>query len=283
MFSRLLVGRHDDGHKFRQLNFETVEARVLLTNNAPVLVHTALAGSAERDTAQANLGVLVSSLTGGISDADTGALKGIAVVGADQAHGTLQYSANNGSTWSSLASVSTSNALLLPADANTRLRIVPNDAFVGTITDGITFRAWDQTSGTANTYVDTSINGGSSAFSTATDTVSLTIDPAVGAMTQANSDSTGSHNVVGTALDGQGNSITAWTIYNGSNTNLMAHSFQRNGTAIGSQFQVNAAGTNVSNAAVAMNASGTAIFVWSVYSSGTYTVYSQRFNNSCTF
>ena len=29
-----------------------------------------------------------------------------------------------------------------------------------------------------------------------------------------------------------------------------------------------------------MNASGTAIFVWSVYSGGTYTVYSQRFNNS---
>ena len=68
---------------------------------------------------------------------------------------------------------------------------MPTDTYLGTITDAITFAAWDQTSGTAGTYADTTNNGGHYAFSTATDTVSMTIDPAVGAETQANSDSTG--------------------------------------------------------------------------------------------
>ena len=121
----------------------------------PVLTHTALAGSAERDTTQPNPGVLVSSLTGGISDADSGVLKGIAIVGADQTHGTIQYSTNGGTTWTSIGTVSTTSALLLAADANTRVRIVPIDTYLGTITDAITFRAWDQTSGTAGSYVDT--------------------------------------------------------------------------------------------------------------------------------
>ena len=126
-----------------------------------------------------------------------------------------------------MLSPSTSNALLLPADANTRVRLVPSDTFLGTITDGITFRAWDQTSGTADTYANTTTNGGSTAFSTATDTVSMTIDPAVGAQIQANSDSTGTHTPVGTALDAQGNSVVAWTVVSSSNTNLMARSYSR--------------------------------------------------------
>ena len=251
-----------------------------VNSGTPVLVHTALAGSADRDTTQANLGVLVSSLTGGISDGDPGALKGIAIVGIDTAHGALQYSANGGSTWTSVVSPSTSNALLLPADANTRVRLVPSDTYLGTITDAITFRAWDQTSGTADSYANTTTNGGTTAFSTATDTVSMTIDPAVGAQIQANSDSTGTHTPVGTALDSQGNSVVAWTVVSGSNTNLMARSYSPNGSPLGAEFQVNTAGTSVSSAAVAMNASGTSIFVWSVYANSTYTVYSQRFNNS---
>ena len=260
--------------------FETVEARVMLTNNAPVLVHTVLAGYTERDTTQANLAALVSSLTGGISDADPGAVKGVAIVNVDQAHGTVQFSANNGSTWTNVGAVSTSNALLLPADANTRVRLVPTDAYLGTISDAITLRAWDQTSGVADAFADTTVNGGSTAFSTATDTVSMTIDPAVGSQVRANSDSTGTHTPVGTALDGQGNSVVAWMAYNGTNTNLFAQSYQCSGTANGAQFQVNPASSSVSSAAVAMNAGGTSIFVWSTYSSSTYTVYSQRFNNN---
>jgi hypothetical protein len=39
----------------------------------------------------------------------------------------------------------------------------------------LTFRAWDQTSGTAGTKADVSVNGGASAFSTSTDTVALSV------------------------------------------------------------------------------------------------------------
>jgi hypothetical protein len=63
----------------------------------------------------------------------------------------------------------------LAADANTRLYFQPAANFNGTIASAITFRAWDQTSGTNGGTADTSPNGGSTAFSTATDTASLTI------------------------------------------------------------------------------------------------------------
>jgi Ca2+-binding RTX toxin-like protein len=65
---------------------------------------------------------------------------------------------------------------LLAADANTRLYFQADPSFSGTVGDGITFRAWDQTSGTAGTTVSTVTNGGNSAFSSATDTASITVN-----------------------------------------------------------------------------------------------------------
>src|SRR5262249_31291681 len=65
-----------------------------------------------------------------------------------------------GSTWTAFGSPSVSAALLLAADANTYVRFVPNVNWNGTVTNGIVFRAWDQTSGTAggtadfNNYLD---------------------------------------------------------------------------------------------------------------------------------
>jgi len=70
----------------------------------------------------------------------------------------------------SLGSVADASALLLAADVDTRLYFEPNTNFNGSITDAITLRAWDQTSGTAGTQVDTSVNGDTTAFSSATDT-----------------------------------------------------------------------------------------------------------------
>ena len=65
------------------------------------------------------------------------------------------------------------NALLLDADA--RLRFRPNENFNGSAT--FSFRAWDQTSGVSGGRADTSINGGTSAFSSATGTVQITVTP----------------------------------------------------------------------------------------------------------
>lgn len=45
----------------------------------------------------------------------------------------------------------------------------------GTISDAVTFRAWDQTTGTAGNTVDPGAGGGSTAFSTASDTAAVSV------------------------------------------------------------------------------------------------------------
>ncbi len=71
-----------------------------------------------------------------------------------------------------------SSARLLAADANTRIYFEPTQSteFSGTISNAITFRAWDQTSGVNGGIGNTSVNGGTSAFSSAMDTAAITID-----------------------------------------------------------------------------------------------------------
>ncbi len=108
---------------------------------------------------------------------DSGALLGIAVTAADTANGSWYYSTNNGTNWNALGAVASNNARLLAADANTRLYFQPNANYHGTLATAITFRAWDRTSGTGGALADTTSNGGSTAFSTATDTASLVINP----------------------------------------------------------------------------------------------------------
>ena len=62
--------------------------------------------------------------------------------------------------------------LLGPTDY---VRFVPNTSFAGT-SSGLTFRAWDQTSGTAGGTADTTTNGGTTAFSAgSTQTASIQV------------------------------------------------------------------------------------------------------------
>ncbi len=112
-----------------------------------------------------------------ITEVDSGALLGIAVTAADITNGTWFYSINGGSNWNSLGTVADNDARLLVADANTRIYFQPNANYYGTLTDVITFRAWDRTSGSNGALADTTTNGGISAFSFATDTATLTINP----------------------------------------------------------------------------------------------------------
>ena len=97
--------------------------------------------------------------------------EGLAVTALNSGNGTWQYSLDGGSTWNAVGGVSNNSALLLRA--SDRLRFVPN-ALTGTIAN-CTFRAWDQTSGAAGSKVDVSSNGGSSPFSTATATASISV------------------------------------------------------------------------------------------------------------
>ena len=111
-----------------------------------------------------------------VTDADSGAVTGIALTSTNNADGTWYYSTNNGGIWTAVGSVSNAQALLLAADSSTRIYFQANANFNGNVTDAITFRAWDQTTGTAGNKVDTAVNGGSTAFSTATDTANISVN-----------------------------------------------------------------------------------------------------------
>jgi VCBS repeat-containing protein len=153
----------------------TLTINVTAVNDAPVLADTTLAFAAVLQGSAAPTGAvgsLVSSLVGGISDVDTGAVKGIAITAFDSTNGKLFFSTNGGTTWTEATGISNTNALLLASDADNRIYFQPNASFSGTASSAVTFRAWDKTTGAEGDFVSTATNGGTSAFSSATDTLS---------------------------------------------------------------------------------------------------------------
>jgi cyclophilin family peptidyl-prolyl cis-trans isomerase len=153
---------------------------VLASNAAPVLTAaTPSLGTINSDkTATIALATFINGTSGTttqITDSDTNppaVLGGIAIVGTTGS-GTWSYILNGTTTPVAIGSVSASSALLLPHDAS--LSYTPN----GTSgTASITYHAWDTTGGAATSRVDlsgTGATGGSTAYSTATDTASLTV------------------------------------------------------------------------------------------------------------
>ena len=140
--------------------------------------------------------ILNSDATNPSTDVD-GDPQGIAVTGFDDTNGSWQYSIDGGNTWSLFsdavpAVANDSGVVLRETDL---IRFVPNSSFVGTA-GNITFHAWDQSDGLAEgtTGVDVSVNGGSSAFSTASDTASIEI---LGSIIGRNDSFTISENSVG--------------------------------------------------------------------------------------
>jgi Tfp pilus assembly protein FimT len=120
-------------------------------------------------------GTLVSALISGqFTDADAGALSGIAVIAVDNTNGAWQYTTDGGTNWLAFGTPSTNPSRLLAADALTRVRFVPNANFNGTVA-GLTFRAWDQTTGTAGGTANTSLTGGTRAYSSASAIASVTV------------------------------------------------------------------------------------------------------------
>ncbi len=152
--------------------------------------------SIEEDVASAaNLGNSIYDLIAGaggnrITDANLGLAKpvveGIAVVGAASTGGEWQYTIDGGLTWLSLSGASETSAVLLrsdnvtnpgAADANTRVRFVPNADWNGEAT-GLIFRAWDQTRFYNGQVVDVSAVGfaDNSPFSTQTETARILVE-----------------------------------------------------------------------------------------------------------
>src|SRR5205807_641034 len=94
-----------------------------------------------------------------------------AITALSSTNGAWQFSTDGGTTWTAVGAVSNSSALLLRS--TDKVRFLPDGNNGGS--DTITYRAWDQTSGSAGTKVGTTTNGGTSAFSTATDTATITV------------------------------------------------------------------------------------------------------------
>jgi methionine-rich copper-binding protein CopC len=174
-------GTGDDAALSAPVNFTiTVNGE----NDAPVLDNTGnmTLNAINEDVPNAsNPGTLVADIiasAGGdrITDVDAGALEGIAVIAANNTNGTWEFSIDNGTNWTAFGSPASVTARLLAANATTRVRFIPNANFNGTVDPGITFRAWDQTSGTNGNTADATIVGGTTAFSTATETASITVN-----------------------------------------------------------------------------------------------------------
>ena len=160
--------------------FSTVATTASLTVNpsaipAPALGASSVALAAVNENATSKA-VTVSTLLSDASASDSAGKTvklGIAILGSS-GPGTWQWL--NGSTWTALPAVSGSTALLL-ASTN-QVRFVPANT-LPVNTDGaasFTYRAWDQTAGSAGTTFALSSVGGVTAFSSAAATASMAVN-----------------------------------------------------------------------------------------------------------
>ena len=153
---------------------DTVDITVTPVNDAPTLSTAAPFTDISEDDFTNN-GMLVSTYAALANDVDAGHLEGIAITSVDDTNGSWQYTLD-GSNWLDIGSVSTSNALLLAADATSSFRFVPNPNYNGS-SGIVSYKAWDQTSGSAGTYADATASGGTTAFSSGTNGAALTVAP----------------------------------------------------------------------------------------------------------
>ena len=171
----------------------TFTFNVTAVNDAPILADTALSLTVAEDAGVPSgvVGSLLSAFTGGISDVDSGAVNGIALVASNETNGSWYYTTNGGTNWTTVGTVNATSSLLLANNASTRLYFSPAANYNGSSTSALTLRAWDQTSGTAGAKVDTSTSGGTTAFSSATDVVDVSVtavnDPPVNSVPGAQS------------------------------------------------------------------------------------------------
>ncbi|WP_417459535.1 DUF4347 domain-containing protein [Kordiimonas sp.] len=133
-----------------------------------------------------NTGTSIADLVtdGSITDVDGSAVEAIAVTNVDNTNGIWEYSTDNGSNWTSFSGttgssvdISSAARLLdgtLSGGSTQLIRFVPDADYNGTAT--ITYRAWDKSTDTAGNTADTSTNGDTTAFSSATEQATITIN-----------------------------------------------------------------------------------------------------------
>ncbi|MBW4488318.1 MAG: tandem-95 repeat protein [Trichocoleus desertorum ATA4-8-CV12] len=153
----------------------TVQIAVNAVNDAPVLTTSLLPQLRAIAVDDLNSpGNMVFDLLGSrVTDADESAVVGIAITQADSANGTWQYSLDSGNNWIGLSEVSEESAQLLAG--NQLIRFRPELGFEGVVS--FAYHAWDQTEGQDGATLDlTTIGtGGSTAFSSGTETAMLPV------------------------------------------------------------------------------------------------------------
>jgi hypothetical protein len=119
--------------------------------------------------------LLATAVSDPIHDDDQGALRGFAIVGAENENGEWQFSVDDGTSWIALGSVSNQAAVLLNEQA--KIRFLPEPDFSGD-TRKIVIRAWDQTEGANGlSGVDATQNGGITSFSVSASSIPVMINP----------------------------------------------------------------------------------------------------------
>ncbi|MFO7897098.1 MAG: Ig-like domain-containing protein, partial [Candidatus Cloacimonadales bacterium] len=160
---------------------------VMLRNHAPVLnsaIDHNLEAIMEDDFDSA--GTLVGDILTPESITDINleeAHQAIAIIGVDNSNGIWQYSIDGGSSFQNITSVTdsyvdlVSSSLLLNGElenaAATLLRFVPAADYFGTA--NLRFRAWDMSQYSSGQFVDTSENGGNTAFSEEYDSAAIEV------------------------------------------------------------------------------------------------------------
>lgn len=151
-------------------------------NFAPALDNTGSVSLAAIDEdvvspAGTSLPTMLATGAGGdpIFDPDPGAVDGIAVYAVDNTNGAWQYSLDSGLNWTNFGSPSTTAARLLASNSATRVRFVPALNFNGIKESGLTFYAWDQTTGVAGNTANVVTRGGTTAYSLDSESVSLLV------------------------------------------------------------------------------------------------------------
>lgn len=162
--SSSLVG----GTKAYSTAIEVATLTINPQNDAPVwLASTPVSLGSIRNNVPSSpsYSILSRLLNSNVSDADSSALKGIAIVEAPPVTaGTWWYQLSGTTNWIIVHGVSPSSALLLPSSALLQFR--PVAGFVGTAQ--LRFHAWDQSSGLAGgrfSLISPRSSGGTMAFS----------------------------------------------------------------------------------------------------------------------
>jgi uncharacterized delta-60 repeat protein len=154
-------------------------------NSAPVLessANPALPDVLEGATNPAGITVAALVVDGSVTDANTSvmgtATEAIAITGLNTSLGSWQYSTDGGANWLNIRADlinSTTNELALLLAPTASVRLLPFGDLNGSLSNAITFRAWDMSTGTAGEYATISATGGSTAFSSASDTAGLVV------------------------------------------------------------------------------------------------------------